>query len=109
MVIMQIIRTRTYERKVQKLLNENEALKAENEIAFNPFKWPTIAGTGGIRKARVARDTMGKSGGARILYYYWVTNDDLYLLDIYAKNEQTNISEQSKKTLRTIIRELKGE
>ena len=105
---MQIIRTKIYERKLRKLLISHEALRAENEIALNPTKWPVIASTGGIRKARAAKQDKGKSGGVRILYYYWVMNDDLYLLDVYSKNEQENISAKDKRILRDIIKELRG-
>lgn len=105
---MQIIRTKIYERKLRKLLTEREAITAENEIALNHTKWPVITGTGGIRKARAGRQDKGKSGGVRILYYYWVINEDLYLLDVYAKNEQENISAKDKKILRDTIKELIG-
>jgi hypothetical protein len=51
-----------------------------------------IAGTGGIRKLRWALKGRGKSGGARVIYYYHDARIPLYLLDIYAKNEQANLS-----------------
>jgi hypothetical protein len=105
---MQIIRTHVYERKLRKLLTESEAVEAENEIALDPKKWPVIVGTEGIRKARAARQSKGKSGGVRILYYYWLIEDEIYLLDIYAKSEQENISAKDKKILRSIIKELRG-
>lgn len=103
---MQIIRTRIYERKLRRLLTAGEAITAENEIALNPTKWPVIVGSGGIRKARAARQDKGKSGGVRILYYYWEINEDLYLLDVYAKNEQENLSAKDKKILKDLMKEL---
>jgi hypothetical protein len=53
-----------------------------------------------VRKARAARGASGKSGGVRIIYYCLVVNEQIYLLDIYAKNEQENITDASKKVLR---------
>jgi hypothetical protein len=100
---MKIIRTRLYERKIYKLLSEKELVKAEDEIASSPERWPVIAGTGGIRKARAARGNSGKSGGLRILYYLLLEDEMIYLLDVYAKNEQDNLSNAQKKVLRSLI------
>lgn len=82
---------------------------AEREIAEAPQAWPVISGTGGARKARAARGSSGKSGGARIIYYYMLTGEAIYLLDIYAKNEQENITEASKKVFRAFVSTLKGD
>lgn len=106
---MQVIRTSIYERKATKLLTAEEMLAAENEIACAPEKWPVVAGTGGVRKARAARaarGNTGKSGGVRIMYYLWLAEGEIYLLDIYPKNEKENLSANDKKLLRSIIKEL---
>ena len=105
---MEIIRTRTYERKANKLLNEIEATTAEDEICRAPQKWPLISGMAGIRKARAARGASGKSGGVRIIYYYWLNEETVYLLDIYAKNEKENLSASEKKVLRELFIGLTG-
>ena len=105
---MEIIRTRIYERKASKLLSEAETIAAENEIATAPEKWPVVSGTGGIRKARAARGASGKSGGVRIMYYYWLNEEAVYLLDIYAKNEKENLSAAEKKLLKEVIKGLTG-
>lgn len=103
---MKIVRTRVYERKAAKLLSEEEKLTGEHEITSAPEKWPVIAGTGGVRKARAARGGSGKSGGVRIMYYFWVAREIIYLLDIYAKNEKANISAKDKKFLLYVVDEL---
>jgi len=105
---MQIIRTKIYARKVRKLFSEAEAAEAEDGIAAQPEKWPVIAGTNGVRKARAARGSAGKRGGVRILYYVWLQDDAMYLLDVYAKSSQEDISEADKKLLKQIIDELIG-
>lgn len=105
---MDIIRTRIYERKSAKLLSEAELYVAENEIISSPEKWPVVSGTGGIRKARASRGNSGKSGGVRIMYYFWLDEGSVYMLDIYAKNEKENLSDSDKKILKKIIKELQG-
>lgn len=106
---MEIVRTRVFAKRAKKLLSEDELAAAEQEIVEAPLAWPVIAGTGGARKARAARGSSGKSGGARIIYYYVVADEAIFLLDIYAKNAQENITEVSKKVLREFVRTLKGE
>ncbi len=104
---MKIVRTLVYERKSAKLLSEEEKRIGENEIILAPEKWPVIAGTGGIRKARAARGSPGKSGGVRIIYYYWAAKGNIIFIDIYAKNEKADISDIDKKFLVYVVEELK--
>jgi len=50
---------------------------------------------GGCYKTRVANSSIptGKSGGFRVVYYYLDEQDNLYLLSIYSKTEQSTISD----------------
>jgi hypothetical protein len=67
-----------------------------------------IKGTGGARKARVARGGKGKSGGARIIYYFLATGDVIYLLDVYAKGEKEDLTDDDKTEIRRFIEALKA-
>ena len=51
-----------------------------------------MVGTGGIRKLRWSREGMGKSGGARLIYYFHDLRIPLYLLSIFGKNEKVKLS-----------------
>lgn len=42
----------------------------EKEIAHDPFFWPVIRSTRGVRKARFSCDHLGKRGGGRVWYFY---------------------------------------
>jgi hypothetical protein len=106
---MEIVRTHIYDRKTVKLLTAEERFAAEDEIIKRPEKWPVISGTGGVRKARAARGSSGKSGGVRVMYYWWTDNEMLYFLDVYAKNEKENISAADKKLMKQMIASLKGD
>lgn len=55
-------------------------------------------------KVRVASTDQkkGKRGGFRIIYYV-VTNDTVYLLTIYAKAKQTDLTEEQKNKLKEYI------
>jgi mRNA-degrading endonuclease RelE of RelBE toxin-antitoxin system len=103
---VQIVATRVYTRRVAKLLTEDERKAAEDEIAEDPLRWPVIRGTGGLRKARAARGSSGKSGGARIIFYYRSSEGIIYLLTIYDKSSQSDLSPTDKKALRKIVETL---
>ena len=56
-----------------------------------------------MRKIRWATRGHGKRGGARVIYYYYNESIPLFLLDIYAKNEKTNLSEANKRSLKRLL------
>lgn len=104
---MRLVFTTVYTRRVKKLLSEDDRQAAEDEIAAAPLRWPVIAGTGGVRKARASRDSAGKRGGVRIIYFYWPSGQIVYMLSVYSKNEQSDLSAEDKKALRRIVESLK--
>ncbi len=50
-----------------------------------------VRGSGGCRKVRWTRKGRGKSGGVRVIYYNMLDDGTIWLLLIYAKNENENI------------------
>jgi hypothetical protein len=60
------------------------------------------------RKARVARGGKGKSGGARIVCYFLGASDVIYLLDVYAKGEKEDLTDDDKNEIRKFIDALKA-
>jgi hypothetical protein len=79
---------------------ERDALVAH--LGANPEAGQLVPGTGGVRKIRWAIRGHGKRGGARVIYYYYNQSIPLFLLDIYAKNEKTNLSEADKRSLKRL-------
>ena len=80
----------------------------EGAIAADPESHPIIPGTGGVRKARWTRGGKGKSGGVRVIYYYFLRDGAVYMLAIYAKNEQADMSAADKKAARRFVEALKN-
>jgi hypothetical protein len=52
---------------------------------------------------RAARDSRGKSGGARIVYYVVNRRGVLYLIDIYAKGAKEDLTDAEKHEIRRLI------
>lgn len=85
----------------------DEQLAMELHIAQNPEAHPVIPAAGGIRKARWGRPGQGKRGGVRAIYYFASAAGTLYLLDIYAKNQKSDLTADDKKDLRRIVEGLR--
>ena len=61
-------------------------------IAANPEAGDVVPGSGGCRKVRWSRAGTGKRGGVRIIYYNQRADGRIYLLLIYAKSAEDNVS-----------------
>ncbi|MBS0616240.1 MAG: type II toxin-antitoxin system RelE/ParE family toxin [Verrucomicrobia bacterium] len=92
-------------RKKKLLLEDFEALK--KRLAQNPEDGDLIPGTGGVRKIRLKSVSRGKSGGFRVCYFDDPERRELFLMQIYAKNEQENLSPGEKKTLKEFAERVK--
>jgi hypothetical protein len=46
----------------------------------------------------------GKRGGARVIYFWWISDAKILLLDIYAKNEKEDLSVSELKKLKTKVK-----
>lgn len=70
-----------------------------------------MAGTGGIRKLRIADPSRkkGKRGGLRILYLDLPDCKKTYLLYAYGKDEAEDISPAEKKIIKDLVNQLKKE
>jgi hypothetical protein len=101
-----VIATRIYEKRIAKLLSPEDRTDMENAVAADPERHPVVPGTKGVRKARWSRPGMGKSGGIRLIYYYWMDPNAVVLITVYAKNEKENLTDADKKEIRKIVENL---
>ena len=75
-------------------------------LASNPEAGQLVPGTGGARKIRWAVPGKGKRGGARTIYYYHNESIPLFILDIYTKNEKSDLSEADKRSLKRLLAQI---
>jgi len=78
------------------------------EIARDPKAGDIVQGTGGVRKIRIALPGRGKSGGARVIFYYQDDEWPVLLLEVFAKNEQADLTKAQRNALAKLIAELKA-
>ena len=60
-------------------------------ISDNPAAGDVIPGAGPLRKVRWKREGMGKSGGARVIYYLRLASGEVVLVAVYAKARFDNM------------------
>lgn len=75
-------------------------------LAADPLCGDLIQGTGGVRKIRFAIQGRGKSGGVRVVYYYYNETRPLFLLTVFSKNEKDNLTMVERNSLAKLVKAL---
>lgn len=103
-----VIATEPFERKLKRLAKKYKSLAKDlasiiDELSENPTMGTAIGKD--CYKVRVAISSKGKgkSGGARLITYVRVVNETVFLMDIYDKSEQSNISAKELQMLIDIL------
>lgn len=89
---MEIIHLASFDRVGPRVLGEQGIFELELAIALNPDAGDVISGGRGLRKLRRPLSGRGKSGGARVIYYYVADDSTVYLAFAYAKNVQGDLT-----------------
>ncbi|MDO5705554.1 MAG: type II toxin-antitoxin system RelE/ParE family toxin [Paracoccus sp. (in: a-proteobacteria)] len=84
-------------------LSADEAAAIVEAIAADPEAGDLMAGTGGARKLRHAREGQGKSGGFRTIHYFGGGDVPVFLLAVYGKNQKGNLSKAERNQLAAIL------
>ena len=105
---IEFIETSLFTRQIKQIATDEELRTLQQELIAQPMKGDLIAGTGGLRKVRMATDGQGKSGSARVIYFL-ATAEVIYLLLAYAKNEKESLTAAEKAELKQLTKLLKGE
>ncbi len=88
-------------------LNDDDLIVLQNLLLKDPKIGDVIPGAGGIRKVRLPVDGIGKRSGGRVIYIDIEVKESIYLLDVYVKNEKTDLTEKEKKLLSKLVERLK--
>lgn len=97
-----VVETPEFLRRAKSLLDEEQRLALVNHMAQHYREGVLIEGTGGLRKMRFAREGEGKSGGLRLVYYFYNEQFPVFLITLYAKNERADITAGEKNELRKL-------
>jgi hypothetical protein len=100
---MVIIETPIFTKRLSGILTDEEYRLLQMHLLNKPDAGKVIKGSGGLRKLRWSAKGHGKSGGVRIIYYWFVAQDTILLLFPFAKNERTDLTSEQLQQLRKII------
>ena len=74
-------------------------------LTVDPERGDLMPGTRGFRKLRWADPKRGKGrrGGLRIIYYFFVTDQQIWLMTLYDKDEAADLTPKEKRMLKDAI------
>lgn len=79
----------------------------QNYLLASPDAGDLIRGGGGLRKLRWSAQGRGKRGGARVIYFWHVPGERIYLLYGYVKSEREDLTPQQVKQLAELMKDVK--
>lgn len=97
-----------FDRQLKRLTKKFPSLKVEysnliDELENNPIQGNALANNCYKIRVAIASKGKGKSGGARIITHVQVVDRNVYLLAIYDKSEQEDITDKEIKYLLSFI------
>ena len=103
---MLFIETPIFTKLVTDLIPDDEYRKIQLALVLRPEAGKIIPGSGGLRKIRWKSGGSGKRGGLRLIYFWDVQEDKIYMLLIYKKSKQEDLTQNQLKILRNLVKEL---
>lgn len=103
------VETREFTEWIKEYLSDESLSDFQRELLNDPDTGSVMPGCGGLRKMRVAdpRRGKGKRGGARVIYLHVAEADVIFLMDIYGKDEQADLTADQKKVLKGLAHSYK--
>jgi len=102
---MEFLEAPAFTRYVSSYLSDDEYRELQNRLASVPELGDVMAGTGGFLKFRWAdpRRGKGRRGGLRVIYYYFPSEHQIWMMTLYDKDEASDLTPKEKQALKTAI------
>jgi mRNA-degrading endonuclease RelE of RelBE toxin-antitoxin system len=102
---MQFVETPIFTKEIRAALPDDQYRALQMALALRPEQGAIIPGSAGLRKLRWGGKGHGKSGGFRLIYYWHKETETIYMLYVYAKNRQEDLTPEQRRLLSRIVRE----
>lgn len=102
---MLLIETPIFTKQLLSTLSDEEYRLFQATLLERPDAGKVIPGGGGLRKVRWGLEGRGKSGGVRVIYYWFKTSEIILFLFMYPKNMLENLTQDQLKQLKKIVEE----
>jgi hypothetical protein len=101
----QFVEAPAFSRYREEYLDDDGFRDLQRALTANPEEGDLIPGAGGIRKLRWkdSRRGKGKRGGLRIIYYCFLSDEEIWLLTLYGKGEASDLSKDEKAQLKRAL------
>ncbi len=106
---MVVIETSIFTRRIKELMSDEEYREFQETLINHPDMGKVIQNTGGLRKVRWKQGNRGKSSGIRVIYYWMTKKEHLYMLYVYQKTKQENLTFTQVKELKSTIEDWTNE
>jgi len=102
---MEFIEAPAFTRHVSRYLADDEYRELQSRLANNPSLGDVMPGSGGFRKIRWGdpRRGKGRRGGLRVIYYYFLPEQQIWFMTLYDKDETADLTPRQTKALRNAI------
>jgi hypothetical protein len=102
-----VIETAEFLARSSKLMSDEQRAQIVEMLARDSECGEIMQGTGGVRKVRVALAGRGKSGGARVIYYFHSDRLPVFALTVFAKNEMANLTPAQRNAMAAVVKAIK--
>ena len=94
-----------FTKRLRELVKDDDYKSVQLALVLRPEAGQIIRGSGGLRKIRWAASGGGKSGGYRFIYYWDKSNERIYMIFVYTKRAQNDLTPSQLKILRKLAKE----
>jgi hypothetical protein len=104
------IETNEFTGWVKEHLSDESLAELQRGLLDDPDAGAVMKGCGGLRKLRFADPGRGKGkrSGMRVIYLHVAEAGVIFLMDIYGKDEQADLSADQKKVLKSLAQSYKS-
>ena len=102
---MRFVETPVFTRLIRDFLDDDRYRSLQMALLLRPQAGALIPGSGGLRKVRWGTGAKGKRSGLRIIYYWHISTETLYMLFAYSKNQQGDLTHDQVRTIGRLVRE----
>lgn len=102
---MVFVETPVFSKELSGFLSDDEYHALQLALLLRPEHGKLIPKSGGLRKLRWRLGGRGKRGGVRVIYFWDKPASTTYMLLVYAKADQDDLTLSQLKILRDLVRE----
>lgn len=102
---MEFIEAPAFSHYLSRYLEDEDYRTLQARLAGDPVAGDVMPGTGGFRKLRWRDRRRGKGsrGGLRVIYFYFESEQQIWLMTLFDKDEASDLSASQKRALKLAI------